>query len=70
MADSVCFPVRRRRTTCSPSVRFNISGGRTAVFTSAIIIACVAVWVVEMVFSLFWPLGLATMIYYGTGSTR
>ena len=33
------------------------------VFTSAIIIACVAVWVVEMVFSLFWPLGLATMIY-------
>ncbi|KAB6778742.1 rhomboid family intramembrane serine protease, partial [Bifidobacterium longum] len=35
------------------------------VFTSAIIIACVAVWVVEMVFSLFWPLGLATMIYYG-----
>ena len=34
------------------------------VFTSAIIIACVAVWVVEMVFSLFWHarLGLQVLI--------
>ena len=47
---------------CSPrgALRYQWRSNGDPVITSAIIMAvCVAVWVVEAVLSLFWPLGLA-----------